>query len=44
MSPRIGTLSSTFFTSSRVNPPMMIVAPSQMVTRVLTYRTEKIGW
>ena len=44
MLPSTGTLSSTFFTSSRVRPPITSVAPSQIVTRVLTSRTAKIGW
>src|SRR3954468_23297157 len=44
ISPKKGTLSLTFFTSSRVNPPITRVDPSQIVTLVEMSRTEKIGW
>jgi hypothetical protein len=43
MSPKKGTLSFTFFTSSRVRPPITSVAPSQIVTFVETSRTENTG-
>src|SRR4051812_34274060 len=38
MSPRMGTLSSTSCTSSRMRPPMATVWPSQTVTAVVTLR------
>ena len=44
MSPKTGTLSFTVLTSSRVNPPMTTVAPSNTVTSVVTSRVVKIGW
>src|SRR3954469_4675195 len=44
ISPKKGILSFTFFTSSRVSPPITSVAPSQIVTLVEMSRTEKIGW
>ena len=44
MSPRIGVLSSTFCTSSRMRPPSTIVAPSKTVTFVVIFRVLKMGW
>ena len=44
MSPSNGVRSSTFCTSSRINPPSTTVCPSQTLTLVVTLRVLKIGW
>ena len=44
MSPRSGTLSSTFCTSSRIRPPSTTVWPSHTLTLVVTLRVLKMGW